>query len=456
MKNKLNIKPKKKWYQRLWIWVIALIVVIVLINTIPKIVENISYMFMPDVTFTMDETYGNRIENTQPLGIYDVQIIERSNSFYIVGKIKKNSAIPEQSYIILDIELYDRKGLPVSSKTIKSEYKTNENKKPLNDGDIYEFEEYIYISNKNKKATQFKIIKLEEIDKIEIDAKNEAAAQEKAEHEAQLKSKIEQILIDNEFNGETAVKVIYAKEEALHNWYYYKYDPDEKNDGNGNYYIVSTWSNFDDENYHNYKVYEDGTYDEWVRISDDDLKKHKQATFNTNTLKDENITHEISSTENIIEYTTITEVATELLTTEEPTQATKSTLEPTTELTTILTGYHTQLYDNGDKYSGNFVNGIRSGNGTYEWENGVIYDGEFINGEPNGNGNYFFPTTEPPPTDKPTNVPFVTEDKSYVITETGEKYHYSWCSTIKRIKRYVTKAEAEAMGYEPCKRCNPK
>ncbi|MCL2773212.1 MAG: hypothetical protein FWD71_07655 [Oscillospiraceae bacterium] len=43
----------------------------------------------------------------------------------------------------------------------------------------------------------------------------------------------------------------------------------------------------------------------------------------------------------------------------------------------------------------------------------------------------------------------------YVITPTGKKYHYPNCRLVKTIKQYVTKEEAEAMGYTPCKVCKP-
>jgi len=44
----------------------------------------------------------------------------------------------------------------------------------------------------------------------------------------------------------------------------------------------------------------------------------------------------------------------------------------------------------------------------------------------------------------------------YVITPSGKKYHYQTCRTVKSIKQYLTKEEAEKLGYEPCKICNPK
>ena len=206
--DSFRIDWKHDWFKQWWVLVIAMAIVVVVMN---RAVIYISEASIPAINFTIEEMYSNMTENSQPLGIYDVQIIERSNGAYIVGKIKKNSSVPEQSYVILDIEVYDNKGRPIASETIHSEY----DKRLLNNGDLYEFEERIYISDENKKATQFKVIKLEEIDKEKVDAEKEERARENAEREAELKSQIEQILADNEFNGETAAKIILAKARGL-------------------------------------------------------------------------------------------------------------------------------------------------------------------------------------------------------------------------------------------------
>ena len=92
----------------------------------------------------------------------------------------------------------------------------------------------------------------------------------------------------------------------------------------------------------------------------------------------------ISSTPEPTETKTTEKITTSFVKTTEPT---KSTPEPTT----LLNGFHTQIYNNGDKYEGNFVNGVRSGQGTYTWANGTVYTGEFMNGEPSGNGKYTYP-----------------------------------------------------------------
>ena len=163
MDDKKNTATKKKWYQRWWIWVIALVLIIIAINAISKMVKNISYELKPNVTFTVEEAYGNRTESTQPLGIYDVQIIKRSNGNYIVGTIRKNSVTPEQAYIVFDIELYDKKGTPTVSQTLDTSILDiySSNSPLLAYGDVYEFEIPLY--SKGDNATQFKVFKLEEI-----------------------------------------------------------------------------------------------------------------------------------------------------------------------------------------------------------------------------------------------------------------------------------------------------
>ena len=96
------------------------------------------------------------------------------------------------------------------------------------------------------------------------------------------------------------------------------------------------------------------------------------------------ITEDITTTENSPDTTepAITE----------PTENTENTGETETKEITKLNGYNTWTYNNGDKYEGDFANGIRSGQGTYTWANGIIYIGEFINGNPSENGEYIYPT----------------------------------------------------------------
>jgi beta-lactamase class A len=91
----------------------------------------------------------------------------------------------------------------------------------------------------------------------------------------------------------------------------------------------------------------------------------------------------------------------------------ESTTEPK------LSGQHIQTYNNGDKYEGNFENGVRIGQGTYTWANGIVYIGEFIDGEPSDTGNYIYPTTEPPlTTEEPTNPPPTPEPTQIFMQST--------------------------------------
>jgi hypothetical protein len=69
-------------------------------------------------------------------------------------------------------------------------------------------------------------------------------------------------------------------------------------------------------------------------------------------------------------------------------------------------------------------------------------------------------TTKIPETSELSEITEITEDVNitdlYVITPSGKKYHYPTCRTVKSIKEYLSKDEAEQLGYEPCKICNPK
>ena len=152
-------------------------------------------------------------------------------------------------------------------------------------------------------------------------------------------------------------------------------------------------------------------------------------------------------------------------TTEPPTQpptAPPTASPPTTEAK--LNGIHTMSYDNGDKYTGNFVDGIRSGQGTYTWANGTVYTGEFANGSPSGNGDYTYPTTEPPPTQKPTDPPAPKPTDPPVQNKpssgtvywvaSGEVYHStSGCPSLSRSKNIQSGTIAESGKSRPCSKC---
>ena len=55
----------------------------------------------------------------------------------------------------------------------------------------------------------------------------------------------------------------------------------------------------------------------------------------------------------------------------------------------IPQGKGTAVYSNGDKYEGDFVNGIREGDGIYYWKEGEKYIGKYKNNERNGYGEFY-------------------------------------------------------------------
>jgi len=64
-------------------------------------------------------------------------------------------------------------------------------------------------------------------------------------------------------------------------------------------------------------------------------------------------------------------------------------------------------------------------------------------------------STEP---EKTISTELITTTESaqlYVITPSGKKYHRQTCRYAANVKQYVTKEEAEKLGYEPCKVCKP-
>lgn len=48
-----------------------------------------------------------------------------------------------------------------------------------------------------------------------------------------------------------------------------------------------------------------------------------------------------------------------------------------------------------------------------------------------------------------------SSDTTVYITNTGEKYHLSGCSSLRKSKIPISLSEAKAQGYEPCKKCHP-
>ena len=67
-------------------------------------------------------------------------------------------------------------------------------------------------------------------------------------------------------------------------------------------------------------------------------------------------------------------------------------------------------------------------------------------------------TTTTTTTTKATNK-LTTTTEAYLtvvyITDTGEKYHRSSCSSLRKSKHSINISDAIAQGYTPCARCNP-
>lgn len=45
-------------------------------------------------------------------------------------------------------------------------------------------------------------------------------------------------------------------------------------------------------------------------------------------------------------------------------------------------------------------------------------------------------------------------EQTVYITDTGSKYHESWCSSLRKSKHAISLSEAQARGYGPCKNCH--
>ena len=65
-------------------------------------------------------------------------------------------------------------------------------------------------------------------------------------------------------------------------------------------------------------------------------------------------------------------------------KSTKTNPESEPQEPESVPGVATRIWPNGDKYNGNWKNGIRSGIGTFEWANGNKFIGEWQNDEREG------------------------------------------------------------------------
>lgn len=68
------------------------------------------------------------------------------------------------------------------------------------------------------------------------------------------------------------------------------------------------------------------------------------------------------------------------------------------------------------------------------------------------------PEATPTPTEKTAPNPDpqpVQQTVTVYVTNTGEKYHLSGCSSLRKSKIPIELSDALTQGYEPCKRCHP-
>ncbi len=55
-------------------------------------------------------------------------------------------------------------------------------------------------------------------------------------------------------------------------------------------------------------------------------------------------------------------------------------------------GYGVMTFENGDKYSGTFLEGKFNGSGAYNYKDGSRYEGSFFNNSKNGKGRFYYPS----------------------------------------------------------------
>ena len=52
--------------------------------------------------------------------------------------------------------------------------------------------------------------------------------------------------------------------------------------------------------------------------------------------------------------------------------------------------YHEEIYENGDKYEGDWKNGLKEGKGVYYYKNGNRYEGDYQNDKREGKGIKYY------------------------------------------------------------------
>lgn len=89
----------------------------------------------------------------------------------------------------------------------------------------------------------------------------------------------------------------------------------------------------------------------------------------------------------------------------------------------IKTGKGTYFFANGKRYEGDFIDDKRTGKGTFMWPNGDRYEGDFIDGNRTGKGTYVWPNGDRYEGDFVEGV--ITGKGAYIYSN-GEKYVGEW------------------------------
>ena len=94
-----------------------------------------------------------------------------------------------------------------------------------------------------------------------------------------------------------------------------------------------------------------------------------------------------------------------------------------TNSNSLRNGKHTYIWENGDKYIGEWVNGKMTGEGTMLWKNGNKYVGNFINGRMEGKGRYIWANGNRYSGDFMNNT---MTGKGTIFLKSGDQYIGEW------------------------------
>ena len=116
-------------------------------------------------------------------------------------------------------------------------------------------------------------------------------------------------------------------------------------------------------------------------------------------------------------------------------------------LNETIKSYELKIKDleNGEKYEGNFKNGLRDGNGKYFYKNGDVYDGEFKDGKIEGEGVMTYENGHKYEGEFRDNL---RDGKGTYYYKNGDRYEGSWRKGLKEGKGvYYWKAGDRFEGY---------